>query len=308
MSGAKNVLVDHKEMLARETMQKHKPFLFILLILMLVAVQACNMNKSTPTPSSAENDALLAARQTVAAISLTQTGSAPIFSPTASLTFTPTLISTPAFTPTPVYTATPTFPYVTLSVGTNCRSGPDKVFPLIDTFLPGQTIEVLGTNPSGEYWYVRSPNNKNVLCWMWGYYASGGNLNNLFILTSPPSPTPTPAPGFDFSYAELKTCGAMWWAQFNIQNTGGIALESISFSGKDTVTGNLLSDTENDFINNDCSSSSSITKLDPGASATISSQVFTADPTGHKVNMTIKVCTQNDMTGQCISKGIDFTP
>lgn len=289
-------------------MQKHKSFPFIILSIMLITVQACNMPAATATQAPVNNDPLIAAQQTVDSINLTQTASVPIVTATPSLTPLPTATFTPEFTSTPAFTSTPTFPYVTLSVGTNCRTGPDKIFPLIDTFLPGQTIEVLGRSPGGEYWYVRSPVNKTTLCWMWGFYATGGNLNSVAVFTPPPSPTATPAPDFDFSYTGLEACGAVWWVEFSVKNTGGIPLKSIAFSGRDTVTDNLLSSADDIFTNNDCASSSSIPTLDIGASYTVSAPVFTADPTGHKVKVNIKICTGDGITGQCVEKSIAITP
>ena len=175
-------------------MRKHKTFLSILLGVLLTAVQACNLPAGgTATQAPSGNDPLIAAQKTVDAINQTQTANAPVMTLAPTLTLAPTVTLAPAFTSTPALTSTPSFPYVTLSVGTNCRTGPDKVYTLIDTFLPGQTIEVLARSPGGEYWYVRSPNNQAVFCWMWGAYATGGNLNGLAIFT--PLPSPTPAPG-----------------------------------------------------------------------------------------------------------------
>ena len=292
-------------------MQKYKSFLFIMLSVMLATVQACNLPAGgTATQAPAGNEALIAAQKTVDAINQTQTANAPIVTETSTLTPAPTVTFTPAFTSTPALTSTPVFPYVTLSVGTNCRTGPDKVYTLIDTFLPGQTIEVLGRSPGGEYWYVRSPNNQAVFCWMWGAYASGGNLNGVAVFTPPPSPTPAPAPNFDLSYTKMETCGSVWWLDFTVKNTGTSALESISFSGKDTVTGELLSGYDNSFTDKGigCSGAASISKLDLGASTIASSPELTANPAGHKIKITIKVCTLDETAGKCVSQSLTFTP
>jgi hypothetical protein len=177
----------------------------------------------------------------------------------------------------------------------------------VDTFLVGQTIEVLGKHPFDNYWFVRSPNNVSVNCWMWGFYATGGNLGNVSVLTPPPSPTPVPS--FDASYKSLSSCAGEWWARINLKNTGATAFKSMTITIKDTVADVTLTDTRDGFEDTDgCALSSITSSLDPGASYTISSPAFTADPTGHKMTATVKLCTQTGLGGSCSSKSIEFTP
>lgn len=293
-------------------MLKHKPFVFVILSLMVITAQACNLPGSVTVTQTPEGlDPLAAAQLTiVAATSQNQTPGAvqvsPSFTPPATLTLAPAFTSTPAFTFTPAFTSTPSFPYVTLSVATNCRSGAGKTFTLIDTFMPGQTIEVLGKDPTGQYWYVRSPNNQTVFCWLWGFYATGGNLGTVAMFTPPPSPTPSSS--FEVSYVGLDTC-AGWWVEFSLKNVGAVAFKSISISVKDTVTDVTLSSSSEEFVNNDgCLTSNSFSKLDVGETYTVSSPIFVADPTGHNIKATITLCTENTLGGQCSVKNIEFKP
>lgn len=261
----------------------------------LILLSSCNLPGGTPT-----NDApSTAVAQTLTAIALNQ-------SPTPSFTPSPAFTQTPAYTPTPTATSTPTYPYLILSQATNCRTGPGKNYDLIDTFYPGQTIEALAQDPFGEYWYVRSPNTPSVFCWMWGYYASGGNLFNVAVFTPPPSPTP--APNFDLSFAGMDTCVG-WWARFKIVNNGPIAFKSIAYLLKDKDNGETISDSRNSFDDNSgCLTSSTIDNLDPGNTTWISTKALSNDPTGHKLTASIKLCSDENLGGACVEKIVNFTP
>jgi hypothetical protein len=291
------------------TMLKQKTFVFIILGIMIVIAQACNLPGAAPATQTPQTlDPLAAAQLTIAAAaSQNQTPGDAGVTPSATLILAPTLTATPAFTATSAFTSTPSFSYVTLSVATNCRSGPGKAFDLIDTFLPGQTIEVLGKNPTGDYWYVRSPNNQSVFCWLWGYYSTGGNLGNVALFTPPP--TPTSVPSYEVSYTGLDSCFAAWWVEVSLKNAGAIAFKSLTISVKDTVSGVSVSSSNNEFINNDgCVVFGAFSRLDPGETYIVSSPPFAANPTGHKVTATLTLCTEDNLGGQCSSKNIEFTP
>jgi hypothetical protein len=84
--------------------------------------------------------------------------------PTATLTptSTPTNTSTPTqtLTFTPFFTPTPVVPLISVSVPTNCRSGPGKVYDLLGYLLVGVwSKRTAAIQP--VYWYIqpRSPSN-----------------------------------------------------------------------------------------------------------------------------------------------------
>ena len=282
-------------------MKKNKPLLYFSVMLVLI-LQACNLPSSVPTEEPTP-DPLIAAQMTITALAEQST---PTDVPSPTYTPLPTLTPTPEFTSTPAFTPTPSFAYVTLSEGTNCRVGPGLAFDLVDTFLVGQTIEVIGKHPFDNYWYVRSPNNSNVTCWLWGFYAAGGNLGNVPVLTPPPSPTPAPA--FGAVFVNIGSCVG-WWARIKVTNTSSIAFKSISISIKDTVTDVTLSESRDGFQDVDgCLLSSIIASVEPGASYTVVSPTFVADPAGHRMIATIKLCSETGLGGSCASKTIEFTP
>lgn len=279
-------------------MKRKNTLIHISFVLILVFLQACNLPGGAPdgTPTV---DPLEAAALTVTAAAVQANA-------TATFTASPEFTFTPAFTTTPAFTSTPSFAYVTLSENTNCRTGPAQAYPLVDTFLVGQTIEVIGKNSTNEYWYVRSPNNQSVFCWMWGFYAKGGNLGNVPVFTPPPSPTA--APSFDVSYAGVDSCVG-WWIDFNLKNTSSVTFKSVGITVKDTVTGVSLGELKDGFTDlGGCLSSSIIATLDPGQSYTVSSAAFVDNPVGHKIEATINLCTGLLGSGTCITKNLQFTP
>lgn len=287
-------------------MQKRKTIPYLMAMVVLV-LQACNLpnGNSTEEPTV---DPMLAAGQTLTAVAelVTPTEALPTFTPLPSLT------PTPEFTTTPNFTPTPTFAYLTLSSATNCRVGASTDFGIVDTFNIGQTIEVIGKHPFDNYWYVRSPNNPAVYCWMWGFYATGANLNNVPVMTPPPTPTSAPQPDFTASYVNTGNCVVpvnSWWNRVNITNTGPIALKSISMTIKDTVSSETKTSSKDGFQDvNSCLLQPTNSVLDPAESATVVTPSFTADPTGHKVELTLKLCTETGQAGSCVTKTIEFTP
>ena len=283
-------------------MQKRKTFLYLTVMVMLV-LQACNLPSSAATEEPTVDPMI--------AVGLTLTSIAELNPPTdVPPTFTPlpTFSPTPIFTATPNFTPTPTFAYVTLSEATNCRVGPGVAYDKVDTFLIGQTIEVAGKHPFDNYWYVRSPNNPSVYCWMWGFYATGANLNNVPVLTPPPTLTPAPVVSFNASYINSGKC-ISWWSRVNVNNNGPVAFRSIAMSIKDTVTNETKNSSLDGFQDvNACILSSINSVLDPGESAAVVSPSLSADPSGHKVELTITLCTEIGQGGSCTSKTIEFTP
>ena len=288
-------------------MKNQNIFLYLLAIFMIV-LQACNLPSAAPTEETI--DPLAAAEMTITALAQTQAAEPVVPTDTPQPTFTslPTLSPTPESTATSAVTSTPTFAYVTLSEATNCRIGPGTGFTLVDTFLVGQTIEVVGKHPFDNFWYVRSPNNPNVYCWLWGFYATGGNLNNVPVLTPPPSPTPAPSGDFKAEFVDSGKCLA-WWTRINLTNTGSVTFKSMAITIKDTVTDQTNNSSLDGFQGvNACALTTVAPTLGPGEAYIVVSPSLSADPTGHKINVTIQLCSEKALGGTCVSKSLEFTP
>ena len=245
---------------------------------------------------------------------LNQTASAVVpitmASETPSPTFTfapPTFTPTETITPSPTLTTTPLIPLISVSVDTNCRIGPGRVYRRVSALLVGEVAEVTGRDPTGSYWLIRNPESNLEFCWLWGEYATlTGNFMSLPVFTPPP--TPTPAPDFEASYGGKDTCVG-WWVDIDLDNTGGMAFESLSLTVRDTVTDVVQSMYSNRFVDIDgCLDSSTKDNLSPGGTGTISSPAFAYDPAGHQLRATITLCSNNDQSGTCLTQVITFTP
>jgi hypothetical protein len=152
---------------------------------MIVLALACNLPSQAATPTL---DIPSILTETALALETLQTS-------TPFVTISPaTQAST--FTPTLSITNTPTAPIVSVSVNTNCRTGPGTVYDLIGALLVGERAVVVGKYPARNYWIINNPDRSGT-CWLWGEYATVlGNTDGLPEYTPPPTPTPsiTPTP------------------------------------------------------------------------------------------------------------------
>lgn len=179
-----------------------KKSVLLLSALLIVILAACNLpGGAPPTEGTGIED-----------LALTITAQAALLQPGSSDT-QPTeeqqppadqFTATPEFTAAPDSTATPSVPQVSVSVNTNCRTGPGTQYDQIDALVVGQTAEVVGKNAVTNYWIIKRVNGSGN-CWLWGEYATVvGNTANLPEYPIPPTPTPkatntptiTPTPTF----------------------------------------------------------------------------------------------------------------
>jgi len=222
-------------------------------------------------------------------------------------TATPSLTPLPSQTPLPSETPTPIVPMISVSVATNCRVGPGKVYDYRGALLPGETTEVVARNSTGDYWYVRNPDQPGEFCWLWGNYATiVGNTSVLPIFTPPP--TPTPVPDFDLSYEYMEGCVG-FDPGFKVTNTGGVTFKSAQVYVKDKVTSSTITDSIDLFDKrNGCIIANAIPTLTPGNSGWVYGNSFGYNPAGHQMTATIKLCTNTGLGGLCVSKSLDFKP
>ncbi len=296
-------------------MRKSAPILLPVTVLLVISL-ACSLLPGIPVtaPSRDPNALGTVIWQTMIAAA-TQTGAAVVpvdilSSPTATLTLTPeppTLTPTATLSATPLLPLTPGVPLISVSVATNCRSGPGKVYDPKGSLLVGKTAEVVGRDPTGNYWYVRNPDQANGFCWLWGEYATiSGNTEVLPVYT--PLPTPTPLPSFDVRFDELDAC-AGWWVELQVTNTGVQPLKSISLVVKDTETDMDVSMAADKFTTlQGCLDKSTKEVLYPGETVTVSSPPFAYDPDGHKLRATVTLCSDYGQKGACATQVIKFKP
>jgi hypothetical protein len=292
-------------------MRKFNP-IYLAVMALLVLSLACVVPSVAVTPD--QNTVGTAIVQTMS-VALTQTFQPLIpitngATPTPASTFTPeppTFTPTVTLTPTPLFTPTPLVPLISVSVATNCRVGPGRIYDRVGALVVGEIAEVVGRDPTGNYWYIRNPDSSSGYCWLWGEYATlTGNFAALPMFTPPP--TPTPAPAFDAFYSDLDTCNG-WWVDIDLDNTGGITFRSISLTVRDTENDAIVSLYRDGFTDNDgCLDSVTRDNLEPGSTRTISSPPFAYDPNGHKLRATITLCSNNGQSGTCVTNVITFEP
>ena len=267
---------------------------------------------ASPSPSPEILSPTATSPQPTLTPSLTSTPETPTVTFTPSSTATSTLTFTPTLTLTLPYTTTPQVPLVTVSVPTNCRTGPGIVYDRVGALLEGEVAQVVARNADGNYWYIRNPDVPGGFCWLWGQYATvTGNIGALPIYTALPSPTPTftptPSASFNLSYAGLESCVG-WWADFHVVNTGSLAFQSIAITLRDAATGVEISISADDFTDRSGCKSSTVGVLRPEDSIIVSSPELRYDPSGHNMSATIELCPKIGMTGRCIAKTIKFRP
>jgi len=291
-------------------MKKPTPILLSVTVLLIISL-ACALPSVSVVPTQDPNLIGTAIMQTmISAVTQTAGAIVPIDivnSQVPTLTPLPTLSPTVTLTPTPVFTVTPLIPQISVSVNTNCRVGPGKVYDRVGALLVGEVSEVVGRDPTGNYWYIYNPDQNNGFCWLWGEYATlTGNYIVLPMFTPPPTPTPVPA--FEASYSGLDTCVG-WWVDIQLTNTGGLSFRSISLTVRDTVTDSTVSVYSDSFTRIDgCLDSSTKDILNPGDTRTISSPAFAHNPSGHELRATVTLCSNVGQSGMCVTEVIKFTP
>lgn len=289
-----------------------------ILILFILTSLACELPINIPNASAIQTSA---AQTVIARLTQTTLISTSEILPTVSSTFTipseiPTITNTPTetITPSPVFTATSFVTLITVSVPTNCRIGPGKVYPRQGALLVGETAEVFGRDPTNQYWFIRNPDNTNEFCWVWGEYATlTGPFMALPIFTPPPTPTatftPTPSPSFDIKATGMDSCSGNWWAEVEIKNTGVFAFKSMKYEALDTVTDVEKVLLVNGFTNKDgCSSTIIKDTIAPNDAFVVSSALFDATLQGHKLRVVITLCTELNQSGICITQKTNFKP
>ncbi|MBT3321457.1 MAG: hypothetical protein HN392_04145 [Anaerolineae bacterium] len=162
----------------------NKKLLFSVLALAL-ATLACGL----PTPGTNSTEPNSVATQLAATIAaLQQEQAATVAAPPNAIVPTNTQAAV-ATVATPVLTATPSIPMLSVSINTNCRSGPGLKYPITGSIVTNGSFEVVAQAPSSTpYLIIRNPDG-GADCWAWLEHATvAGLVSNLPILPIPPIP------------------------------------------------------------------------------------------------------------------------
>jgi hypothetical protein len=224
--------------------------------------------------------------------------------------------NTPESTFTPTFTLTPTFTMLSVSMETNCRSGPGMAYAALGIVRVGDTAQVVGRNAESTYWIVKLPSNQVITCWVWGQYAAlVGNTGGLPVSTPPPTPSPAPTSTTGVSFAvkfdSLTSCGAASYpVTFKITNTGGITWDSIQTRVVDNVSHNSGQNDDDEVFQEvtACAHGPASQNLEPGEVGYSSAILLPPSPAGHSLTVSFRVCSEPDMSGVCKEDSFTFTP
>jgi hypothetical protein len=230
------------------------------------------------------------------------------FTLTSSLT--PTLTHKPTRTPTLTLTQslTTNLPHLTVSVETNCRSGPGKAYDILGVLHVGETAEIVGQDFGKGNWIIRLPSKPTIICWVWRNYATTtGDTGPVPVFT--PQSTPTPMIGFVLTYDSFTSCSGSFFVKFKIVNNGSMTWESNQVNATDRTTTVTTTINRDHFSNyTGCVLSVNDSNLEPGEVGITTSAGFAANPTGHDFKATVQVCSLDGQGGPCVNKTITFTP
>jgi hypothetical protein len=223
---------------------------------------------------------------------------------------------TPESTFTPTFSLTPSFAMLSVSVETNCRSGPGVAYGALGIVRVGDTAQVVGRNAESTYWIVKLPSNQAIPCWVWGQYATlVGNTGGLPVSTPPPTPSPAPtsttAVSFAVKFDSVTACGAASYpVTFKITNTGGITWDSIQTKVVDNVNHNSGHNEDDEVFQQvtACANGPASQNLEPGEVGYSSAILLPPSPAGHNLTVSFRVCSEPDMSGVCKENSFTFTP
>jgi hypothetical protein len=204
---------------------------------------------------------------------------------------------------------------------------PDDVSIISGSVPPGGMVDVavdlVAPDVAGTYqgnFMLRTPE---------GFiFGIGGNASQSFwvkIIVEPITATPTATgtasatptetattapPDFVLSFENVHNCGgAAPYATTRVDNIGGVAFESVEITILDitaatTLYGPGTNNTPFTAGAGDCPPGASA--LNPGGVAYIAAYIGAAPPSGNTARETLKMCTGDGLTGDCITKSVDF--
>jgi hypothetical protein len=294
---------------------RKRGFLSILTVALVLALSACTTVVAQPTMDSSAIGTIVALNvqltQSAATINAIQSAPTATIQPTAQATPTATL------TPEPSITPTLNGVWITALQNTNCRQGPQTVWPIILTLSQGTQAQAIGTSPDGNYTFLRVLDTSVHYCWAWNQSISfSGNTAALAKLTPlptvTPSITPTPAANFTLSYDSLSSCSGSYFLRVLVTNTGYLTWKSI----KMVVTDNTAASTvtySSDMFNgySGCSidqQQSDLTNGEYGIVTNYNPGQFSYNPAGHALLVTVSLYSDDGLSGTVITKTLAVTP
>jgi Ig-like domain from next to BRCA1 gene len=192
-------------------------------------------------------------------------------------------------------------------------NAPDEVVLTGGTVAPGQTVDV-SVNlkaPSNQGTYKGYFKLKASDGQVFGIGASGTTAFWVEMEVFPDTPDVIiPKPEANVSYREQLKCvtggTTKYMLVFRIENTGTIPIKSASVWIKDHSTNEEFSNTNNLFGSTSACLSIAVAELTPTHSAFAFSDGYKFQMIGDSVTASIKVCSEDNLGGECVEKILNF--
>ncbi|MCX6072272.1 MAG: NBR1-Ig-like domain-containing protein [Chloroflexi bacterium] len=185
---------------------------------------------------------------------------------------------------------------------------PDSAPITSGTVAPGATVDVSvpmeGPGTAGTYkgyWRLRDAGGV-----LFGVGASG----NVAFWVEIESISNLPAgPNFEVAFENLHACGSLQYATFRVGNSGGTGFESAQIGIKDLDTSGWLYTTgtnNSPFLGTASMCPPDSSNMGPGSVYFIAASIGASPPHGHDARLTLKLCTADNIAGDCVTKTLDF--
>ena len=198
---------------------------------------------------------------------------------------------------------------VSVSLATNCRTGPSLAYPLVFTLQPGQSAQIKGRSSDDGYWYIVNPDQSSQACWLVAEYATvQGNVASLPVVTAD-APPPSPPVSFTMYRHSFTECGVTR-VSLVVTNVGTATFKSARLRIEDlTATNHIYGpNTEsNPFGDNpsSCPKDKGSGTLVPGATAYI--VIPMPDfRSGNEAAAYVTLCTGDNLSGSCVTHAAYF--
>jgi hypothetical protein len=116
-------------------------------------------------------------------------------------------------------------------------------------------------------------------------------------------------PNFEVAFENLHACGSLQYATFRVANSGGTGFESAQLGIKDLDTSGWLYTTgtnNSPFLGTASMCPPDSSNMGPGSVYFIAASIGASPPHGHNARLTLKLCTSDNIAGDCVTKTLDF--
>jgi hypothetical protein len=169
----------------------------------------------------------------------------------------------------------------------------------VDVSVPMEAPGTAGTYKG--YWKLRDAGGV-----LFGVGASG----NVAFWVEIESISNLPAgPNFEVAFENLHACGSLQYATFRVGNSGGTGFESAQIGIKDLDTSGWLYTTgtnNSPFLGTASMCPPDSSNMGPGSVYFIAASIGASPPHGDDARLTLKLCTADNIAGDCVTKTLDF--